>query len=88
MEMVIGGDNVILDGKTWEIDTVQTNRVVDRLILRSGENYKSLDYREVGQYSMEALLTEGKQDIQDRYGKVHGEWNGLYKWWDFIDSYS
>ncbi len=86
MEMVIDRETVVIDGTGWEIDSVQTNRTVERLILRSGPAFKSLYYREVGPYSMEALLTEGKADIQDRYGKVPGDWSTLYRWWDFIET--
>jgi len=85
MEMVINRDTVVLDREVWEIDSVQTNRTVDRLILRSGEIYKSLYFSEVGEYDMGALLVDGKEDIQDRYGNVPGEWNTLYRWWDFIE---
>ena len=88
LEMVIDREGVILDGELWEIDSVQTNRTVDRLILRSGEIYKSFYFQEVERYTMEALLVDGKEDIQDRYGKVYGEWSTLYRWWDFIEKCS
>jgi len=85
MEMEIDRERVVLDGESWEIDSVETNRTVERLILRSGESYKSFYFREVDPYSMEALLTDGKADIQDRYGKVHGDWKILNKWWDLFE---
>jgi len=85
MEMEIDRERVVLDGESWEIDSVETNRTVERLILRNGERYKSLYFREVGSYTMGAFLTDGKEDIQDRYGKVHGDWQTLYRWWDFIE---
>jgi len=83
MEIVIDKDKVILDGEVWEIDSVQTNRTVYRLILKKGENYKSFYYKDVGPYNMNVLIIDGKEDIQDRYGNVPGEWNKLYKWWNF-----
>ena len=85
IEMVIERETVILDGENWEIDSVQTNRTVDRLILKSGMKYKSLYFGGVGKYEMGVLLVDGREDIQDRYGKVHGDWVGLYRWWDFIE---
>ena len=85
MEMVMDRESVVLDGELWDIDSVQTNRTVDRLILRSGDRYKSLYFHEVGEYTMGALLVDGKEDIQDRYGKVIGEWSTLHRWWDFIE---
>ena len=33
MEMVIDRESAVLDGELWDIDSVQTNRTVDRLIL-------------------------------------------------------
>jgi hypothetical protein len=85
MEMVIDRESLVLDGELWGIDSVQTNRTVDRLILKSGNRYKSLYFGEVGEYTMDVLLVDGKADIQDRYGKVNGNWVTLHKWWDFIE---
>jgi len=88
MELVIEREKVLLDGESWQIDSIQTNRHVDRFILKRDENYKSLYFQEVGSYTMEALLVDGKKDIQDRYGRVPGDWKTLSRWWDFIDACS
>jgi len=86
MEVVLEVEKVVLDGESWEIDSIQTNSHVDRFILKKDENYKSFYFREVGSYSMEALLVDGKEDIQDRHGRVPGNWKTLSRWWGFIDA--
>jgi|GEM_PF-4279596 len=86
MEVVIEKEKVVLDGESWEIDSIQTNRHVDRFILKRDENYKSFYFQEVGSYTIEALLVDGKEDIQNRYGNIPGDWYTLYRWWDFIDA--
>ena len=85
LEMAINSETVVLDGVLWEIDSVQTNRTVERLVLKRGESYKSFYYQEVGEYSMDVLLVDGKDDIQDRLGNVPGEWGTFRRWWDLIE---
>jgi len=86
MEVVVEKEKVVLDGESWEIDSIQTNSHVDRFILKRDYNYKSFYFQEVGPYFMEAFLVDGKEDIQDKYGNVHGDWKTLSRWWDFIDA--
>jgi len=58
---------------------------IGEVILKSGNRYKSLYFGEVGEYTMDVLLVDGKADIQDRYGRIPGDWKTLNKWWDFIE---
>jgi len=85
MEIAIAGTNAVVDGASWTIDSVQTNRHVGRLLLKAGNGYKSLYYNEVGDYDMEVLLVDGKKDMQDRMGNIQGDWTKVYRWWDFIE---
>ena len=85
MEISIAGDSVVLDGEIWEIEAAQTSHKSRRIILKKSGEYKSLCFKELNAYTLEVLLKDGKENILDRYGNVYGEWQTLFRWWDFIE---
>ena len=86
LELAIDNDKVEIDGTAWNIDSVQTNKTAERLLLSSGSNYKTFYYQEVGSRWMSVRIVDGKLDLQDRYGRVQGNFTGVFKWWDIFES--
>ncbi|MBW7995718.1 MAG: hypothetical protein FVQ81_03915 [Candidatus Glassbacteria bacterium] len=86
LELEITLNNVEIDGDVWLLDSVQTNRTANRLLLRSGMNYKILYYQKLQQYAMDVILVDGKVDLQDRFGRLEGEFETVAKWLDIFDS--
>ena len=74
----------MLDWISWNIEAVETNRTVDRLVLKNGDNRNWLYYKNIGAYQADVLLLNNPEDPQDRFGNIPGAWITLYRWWDLI----
>ncbi|MFC1544609.1 hypothetical protein ACFL4X_00440 [Gemmatimonadota bacterium] len=84
VEITIGEDTVTIDNQSWIFSAHQSNSTVNRIILSKDNVFKTIYYKELSPYTLEGLLVDGNEDLEDKYGEVHGEWQTFLQWWDFV----
>jgi len=85
MDIEIGENDVFLHGQSWSIETVETNQTIDRLVLKNGQNIKSLYFSELGSDQMQAVIKNGRVVSSEEYQKLLGELRTFTRWWDLFD---
>ncbi|MBW7996321.1 MAG: hypothetical protein FVQ81_07100 [Candidatus Glassbacteria bacterium] len=80
MELHITSQQVTISGVEWDIESVETNYNVDRILLARGDTHMALYFRNLQITTVEMLLSQTTADIQDRYGQIEGDWRLLTKW--------
>ncbi|MBW7996323.1 MAG: hypothetical protein FVQ81_07110 [Candidatus Glassbacteria bacterium] len=88
MEVTIGQDQVVLDSAAWSLDSVQSNRGADKLVLSRKDSTIALYYRYATPLTMQLLPAGSTENIQDRNGYVLGNWRFLKKWYDILEVFN
>lgn len=85
LDVEIEKSEVFIYGKSWSIEAVETNRTIDRLVLKNGQNIKSLYFSELGSDQMQAVIKDGRVVSSEEYKKLLGELRTFTMWWDLFD---
>lgn len=85
LDVEIEKSEVFIYGKSWSIEAVETNKTIERLVLKNGQNIKSLYFSQLVSDQMQAVIKDGRVVSFEEYQKLLGELRTYTRWWNLFD---